>query len=123
MIISSCLLAYSYNKYKEHFKNKRENFAGQAFASGASAGFVTFILVMAIIFFILEILVLFYAIIMAINCSKAGPERVVHIVLAIFFTLPYALIMVIFSACGKHTLRGEPFKFKACTDSSCPMKH
>lgn len=67
----------------------------------------TIVLIVAIIFFIFEVLVLIYAIIIAIKCTKSGPERIVHIVLAITFTLPYMLIMSVFSPCGQKVLRGS----------------
>jgi hypothetical protein len=59
-----------------------------------------------IIFFLLELFVLFYAIGIAIRCSTPGSERTVHVVLAIFFTFPYALIAIFFKKCAVNVLRG-----------------
>jgi hypothetical protein len=86
-------------------QTNKENYSSlDSFQEGLSVGTLTGFVVVATIFFILEILVLFYCLQIVINCTKAGPERVVHIVLAIMFTLPYALFSVIFVPCAKKTL-------------------
>lgn len=102
MLLSSYLLQNSYEKYKK----ARENFtAGEAVEAGTSAAFTSFTMVVAIIFFVLEILLLFYGINMAITCSKAGRERVVNVVLATMFTMPYVLLNILFNPCAKKSLQ------------------
>ncbi|MDB4413707.1 hypothetical protein N9189_04190, partial [Pirellulaceae bacterium] len=76
-------------------------------SAGAAAAFDSFFLVVAMIFFILEVVMLVYGIIIAINCTKGGAERVVHVVLAIGFTFPYVLIMSVFNGCAKSVLKGN----------------
>ena len=107
MIISTTALKNAIVNYN-NVKRSKENYGiGSSAVAGMSAAFVTFSLVVAIIFFVLELLVLFYSISIAIGCTKGGPERVVHIVLAIIFTLPYALLNVLFNKCAKKVLRSD----------------
>jgi len=64
-------------------------------------------LVIAIIFVALEFLLLFFAINIALTCTQGGAERIVHVVLAILFTVPYMLLSIFFSDCAKKTLKGN----------------
>lgn len=103
MIISTSLLKSAIDKYRA--AKKRENYNDwDAASQGASAAFNAFLVVIAMIFFVLELVLLFYAILIALNCTKAGAERIVHIVLAVIFTLPYMLLSVLFNPCAKSTL-------------------
>lgn len=124
MIISSTYLKNALEKYKEYKKKKsissttKEGLKGtvkegyttaDGIAAGSDAAFASFGVVVAIIFFILELILLFYAILMAINCSKPGSERIVNVVLSITFTLPYILLKSMFEPCSKNTLLGNNF--------------
>jgi len=104
MIISTHLL----NKaIKDRHDAKRRQSEGyntlDSVNAGMSLGFATGFLIIAVVFVVLELLVLFYAITIAYNCSQ-GHERVVHVVLAIVFTFPYVLLMLLFNKCGPTTL-------------------
>jgi NADH:ubiquinone oxidoreductase subunit 3 (subunit A) len=92
-----------YNKAKKH---KEDYSVGESTGGGVSAGLATGMLVVAILFMTLEFLVLFFAIGVALKCTKSGPERIVHLVLAIIFTLPYMLLNVFFNKCAVNMLRG-----------------
>lgn len=105
MIISSSILKNAVERYQRTKKIKEGYGAGKTAAVGVSAALSSFILVVAIVFFILELLVLFYCISIALNCTQGGPERIVHVLLAIAFTFPYALVMVVFNKCATTTLR------------------
>lgn len=103
MIISTSLLKNAIDKYSTI--KKRENYNDlDAANQGATAAFNAFLVIIALIFFILELILLFFAILIALNCTKAGAERIVHIVLAVIFTLPYMLLNVLFNSCAKNTL-------------------
>lgn len=103
MIFSVGLLKNSIEKYQ---MKRKENYSKkEALNSGFKSGFIYFMLLLSIIFFAIEIILFFFAINIAINCTKGGYERIVHIVLAVTFTLPYMLIVVFFSDCGKNLLR------------------
>lgn len=101
---------YMKTKEEKHFKNNnlRENYSlAQSSGAGISAAFDSFLLVIAIIFFILEFLLLFYSISLALKCTSPGPERILHLTLAITFTLPYALFSAFFSKCSQDTLKNS----------------
>ena len=109
MIVSGTILKTSLDRYRRARKNK-EGFSisrGDSAGAGAGAAFSSFTLVVAVIFFVLELVVLFYAINMALSCTKGGPERIVNIVLAITFTIPYVMLNILFNKCAKSSLRGE----------------
>lgn len=103
------MLASLYNFRKEFYKYQQAKVerynSGEVVMAGASASFLSFGLVVATIFLVLEILLLFYAISIAIQCTRPGPERIVHVVLAITFTLPYVLLNVMFNKCAQDTLQ------------------
>jgi hypothetical protein len=61
--------------------------------------------IIALIFFILELFLLYFAISIAIYCSSSREERAVNFVLATIFTAPYVLIKIIFEPCSKQYLK------------------
>ena len=119
MLISTAFLAKAaktYNDTKKRQQKIREKYkelygngvsVGQSIGRGINTGFELFILMIAIVFFLLELVVLFYSILLAMACTKSGAERVVHVTLSIMFTFPYALISIFFSPCAKSVLRGN----------------
>jgi lipopolysaccharide/colanic/teichoic acid biosynthesis glycosyltransferase len=110
MIISLSILQKSLYKHlknsnQNNISSNKENFSiWQSINSGMNSVFTSTFLVLAIIFFCLEILLMFYAIILSIKCSKPGPERIIHFVLAIMFTYPYILLMLLFNKCTSDVL-------------------
>lgn len=107
MIVSGTILKSSLERYRRAKKDK-ENFSisvRDSAGAGMSAAFASFTLVVAVIFFILELVLLFYAINMALVCTKGGPERIVNIVLAVTFTIPYVMLNILFNQCAKNSLR------------------
>lgn len=105
MIVSSTILNNALKARAKALNQKKERYSALNSArDGISLGFSTAFLIIAIVFVILELLVLFYAITIAVNCTKPGAERIVHIVLAIVFTFPYILPSLFFSVCAKKTL-------------------
>ena len=105
MIISSSFIKNALENYNKS-KNK-ENFkiSGDAIVSGFSTSFYGFILFIATIFFVLEIILLYYAISIALYCSSSKEERIVNFVLATIFTLPYVLIKTVFDPCSSKYLK------------------
>ena len=103
MIITSTILRRSLENYK---KAKQENFTmGETVAAAASASMATFILAVAIIFFIFELILLYFAIYIALKCSTSRSERIVNFVLATTFTLPYMLLNNLFNPCSQKILK------------------
>jgi uncharacterized membrane protein YbhN (UPF0104 family) len=109
MLTSLIILQNALEKYsKQKRKRNKENYnALQSLGGGFSIGVATGFLVISIVFFALEIIVLIFAVNVAIKCSLKGPERIVHVVLAIVFTLPYMLLNLLFNKCATDTLRGN----------------
>jgi len=91
----------------EKYRKQKENY--NAFESGAGglvAGLTSGFVVLGIIFVALEFVVMFFAINVALKCTQAGPERIVHVVLAVAFTFPYMLLSLLFNKCASSALRG-----------------
>lgn len=115
MLFSSTLLTNSINRLQQS-RNSRERYNGSNKQRHVSrqedqSGFAYFVdyffVVIAIIFFFLEFMTLFYCIMLAFRCTVNGPERIVHLVLATTFTLPYALVNAFWSPCGQEKLKGR----------------
>lgn len=103
MITSTKILANAVEKYQ---KNKeKQSDVENSVSSGALCAFNAAMLVFAVIFFVMEIILVFYAIYIAFRCTEGGPERIVHVTLAVFFTIPYMLLMTLFNKCAGETLR------------------
>jgi NADH:ubiquinone oxidoreductase subunit 3 (subunit A) len=105
MLFSTALFKNSLERYQN---SRKESYTkGEAVTAGINSAVASSLLVIAIIFVILELFLLFFAINIALNCTKGGPERTVHILLAIILPLPYMLLSIFFSDCAKKTLRGN----------------
>lgn len=112
MIVSLQMLKNSMENYKKN-KGTREQskietfqWSGKSMKKGVGQAFDLFILIIAIIFFIFELVLLYFAIYISIYCSKSKEERIVNFVLAITFTTPYVLLNILFNDCAKSYLRG-----------------
>lgn len=66
---------------------------------GFNDGLVFVLYVFAVSLLLLEIMLLFYAVTIALRCSKPGMNRVAHVALALFFTVPYVLLALFLSPC------------------------
>lgn len=97
MITSFTLLQNSLEKYK---KSKEEYSKWNSTTVGISTGISFGFLVIALLFFLMELFVLFFAVQTAIECSKPGSDRIIHVVMAIVFTLPYMLLNLFFGKCS-----------------------
>lgn len=105
MIVSLTMVKEAYNARAKAVKRQSEGYTMlDSTNAGMSLGFATGYLIIAVMFLMLELLVLFYCIGIAYSCSKSVPERIVNVVLAITFTLPYALLNMVFVPCARKTL-------------------
>ena len=105
MLFSTSILNDAIKKYQ---KKRKESFSqGETIIAGFGAGFTSFMLVFALVFFAFEIILLYFAVLIAISCTQGGYERIVHVVLAMTFTLPYMLINVFFNDCAKNILKNS----------------
>ena len=106
MLVSSSFIKNSLEKYKTlKTKEKFDSNSGKAVSTGFSTSFHLFILIIAIIFFIMELFLLYFAISIAIYCSTSKQERIVNFVLATIFTAPYVLVKIVFDPCSKQYLK------------------
>jgi hypothetical protein len=99
MIISTFVA----NKLIENYeKNKRENYINDSdYYNDRKSPWLLIPVIVGVIFMVMEFLVLFYAVGIAIRCTTTTRERIVHLVLAITFTLPYMLVNAFFGDCAK----------------------
>ena len=100
MYLTSSNLCNAIENYKRAKTYEPFN-VGEAVSRGMNVAYTGFMLFIALLFFLMEILLVYYSIVIAIRCTKPGPERIIHFVLAITFTLPYMLINVMFSECAR----------------------
>ena len=75
MLISSQLLQTALNKYNQTHPNKENYSFAYTAGAGTQAAFVNFAIVVAVVFFILELILLFFAIKMVLDCTEPGPEK------------------------------------------------
>ena len=103
----------NYKKHKAESRSK-ENFewSKKSMKRGSNDAFYIFIILIALIFLILEIVLLYFALMIALHCSKTKEERIVNVILAIVFTIPYVLLNILFNPCAKQYLgnRGSDTK-------------
>ncbi len=66
---------------------------------GFNDGLLFVMYIFALSLLLLEIMLIFYAITIALRCSKPGMNRVAHVSLALFFTIPYVLLALFLSPC------------------------
>lgn len=104
-------MSSSLEKYNQHQKHKdsKENFtiSESSINAGVNDAFYVFLVMIAIMFVLLELFLLFVAIKIALTCTKNTEERLVYFGLAVFFTLPYVLLSVFMSPCAKKALGSE----------------
>ena len=115
MIISLNILKNSFDKYNNSKKNQIEKYdkskkhhnhpQQNSVNSGFASSFYVFLLIIAFIFFFFELILLYFAVFIAINCSKSREERIVNFVLAVLFTIPYVLFNILFNPCAKDYLQ------------------
>lgn len=84
MLFSSSILRKAMNDY-----NKKKEMYGK------SKDIPMSYIIVAVIFVLIELVILFYAVNIALTCGTTTGEKFIHVVLAVLFTLPYLLFMVI----------------------------
>lgn len=111
MLISCTTLCNAMNNYKNQNKKTKEDYLldnnnQNVNLDKSSELEYLYILFFSILLFVLEFLLLFYAIYIALTCAQTGPEKIVHLILALTFTIPYLLFMVSLNPCATNSLRG-----------------
>lgn len=92
------MLISSYNLYcaNKQYKDSRENYSLDP--SIKKRTFSQFLF--AAVIFVIELVILFYAVNIAVECNKSNVAKFIHITLAVFFTLPYLIGMMLLSPCA-----------------------
>jgi hypothetical protein len=111
MFISSNLFMNSFERYKKIDSEKKERYRHRGIngvEAGLGLGFATFFLAISIFFLVLELLLLLYSINIALKCTQPGTERIMHVTLAMFFTIPYAMLSIFFNKCAITNLQSSP---------------
>ena len=98
MLLSCLMITSSYEKIKiyniENYndKEKKEEITSYVLFYGA------------ILFLILEIILFYYALIIAKNCSRNRHELTINVILSIIFTTPYVFFSMMSNLCAKDLL-------------------
>ena len=108
MLFSTAIFNWSL-KNQQAQQNRREDYNNNTLDSislGIDNAFAIFFIIISVILFIAEFIILLFLISNAIVCTQPGAERTLHIVLIIFFTYPYALLVAFFgNGCMKGRLQ------------------
>lgn len=116
MLVSGTLLKNSFDRYQKSKKGDSAEYFNEKYGvwesttAGISSSVDLFIFIVSLVFFVIEVLLIYYAIALALKCTKSGTsERVAHLSLAIFFTFPYILLSVFFGKCAQEKLSSTNF--------------
>ncbi len=97
MIVGLSFLEHASKRLNESKKSMKthENFETSSSSvqaiEGAEMGILFVVYMIAVAFLILELLLLFYAVQLAMRQSQPGMNRIAHVSLAMFFTFPYLM--------------------------------
>lgn len=101
VLLSSTCLKNSVDNYN---LQSQENFYGDNSKKNKCVACI----IVAIIIFVIEVAVLYYALDIAINTTTSGAERFIHIVLACLFTMPYLLFNLLLNEKARNLLVNGP---------------
>ena len=91
------LLSYlTITNYYDKIKNISENFYKENDFDKDKILFCS-----ALIFFLMELVLFYYAIIIAKNCSRNKKEFIINIIFSIIFTTPYVFFSMLSNPCAK----------------------
>ena len=89
-------------------KRSKEKYSSLSSAkAGGSLAAYTFLNIVGAIFLVLELVLIFYNISIALKCTKPGAERMVHILLAITIPIPYMFGNILFKKCATDILQSN----------------
>ena len=112
MIFGSLFLSNALND----FNMNKENFEQD---SGKKNECISCVIV-AMVVLVVELALFYFALDIAINTTTSNTERFIHVMLALLFTMPYLLIMVVFSKSARSRVGSsspEPMSFNMCSMS------
>jgi heme/copper-type cytochrome/quinol oxidase subunit 2 len=88
MIFAASITAKAVENFN---KSKTENYQGDSCGNGSSLAF----LIISVVFLVVEIVMLYFALKIALASGKTNTSKFVHVVLALTMTLPYVLLSVL----------------------------
>lgn len=102
MILSTNFLNYSLIKYNNENIRIKENYNHENDKNKNEMNCAMFYA--AVIFMIVEIILLYYAIIISLRISRNNTERIIFILLSITYTTPFVLFMILFNEDARKAL-------------------
>ena len=98
MLLSCLMITSSYEKLKnkiilESYNNDKKKNESEILPYILFYG--------ALLFLIMELILFYYAVIIAKSCSRNGDELIINIILAIIFTTPYVFFSMLSNPCAK----------------------
>jgi len=107
MLLSSIILKNSYENYErnhEHF-NENDDIQENYRKKNTKIDLYYLMFYISIIFFILEIILFSYAMIITIKCSKNKHEFIINTILSTIFTTPFIFFSMLSNECAKTTIQ------------------
>lgn len=117
MITSASLLSNVLNKYKktsrEYFENPPST-PEEEQKKSVETKLAYSTVIVSLVFLVVEFILLFSAVSIALHCGDSMIEKAVHLVFAVFFTFPYTFIMILFIPCAKKALETKKALSTSC---------
>jgi len=66
--------------------------------------YISFYLFVSVVLFILELILMTFAVNIAMRCGNDRRERIIHVLLAVLFTIPYLLFSMFFGKCKSNLM-------------------
>ena len=108
-LFSMLMTAKASKNYSE--VRKRENYKGMGCNDGSSL----MLLIISVVFLVIEISMLYFAVKVALASGKSSTTKFVNVILALTLTLPYLLLSVLFNEDARAALGdGAPALKFAC---------
>jgi len=105
MLLSSLFLKNSYENYEKTQKHYHENYNDNYDAQVNKNDLSYLMFYISIIFFILELVLFCYAMIITIKCSRNKHEFIIHTILSVIFTTPFVFFSMLSNDCAKTTIQ------------------
>jgi len=98
MLISSLFLKNSHENYYNDQTNIHEHYNYKYKYKNSNLS--RYMFYVSIIFFILELILFYYALIITIKCSKNRHEFIIRLILSIIFTTPFVFFNLLSNTCA-----------------------
>ena len=99
MFLSCLMITNSYENLKKRITLESYNNGYTQIKNSNISSYILFY--GALLFLIMDLILFYYAIIIAKNCSRSGDELIINIIFAIIFTTPYVFFSMLSNPCAK----------------------